>query len=59
MSDMDADTRITVHEAVCAERYTNIDSRIGRLETMSYVATGGIITQLLAAVGFLLSKVIG
>jgi hypothetical protein len=43
----DADTRISVHEAVCAERYARIllmlrdtAHRVGRLETMVAAAAG-------------------
>jgi len=59
MSEMDALARINTHEAVCAERYSNMLERIGRVENMAYVATGGIIAQLLAAVGYLFTKVVG
>jgi hypothetical protein len=55
---MDADTRITVHEAVCAERYANIELRLGRTERLMMTAIGGIILQLIALVGFFASKVI-
>ena len=43
----DVDTRISVHEAVCAERYARIllmlrdtSHRVGRLETMVAAAAG-------------------
>lgn len=55
MTDLTGDARISAHEQVCAVRYESIDSRIGRLETMAYIATGGIITQLLAAVAWFLT----
>lgn len=52
MSDI-ADIRISVHEAVCAERYKSIDSRIGRIEKMQYVAIGWVVTQMAAVIWYL------
>jgi hypothetical protein len=37
------DHRLTTHEAVCAERYTNIMFRMGRMEKMIMVAGGSLI----------------
>ena len=34
---MDAETKIAVHEAVCAERYKNIETRMQRMEVLQYI----------------------
>ena len=54
----DADTRIAVHEAVCAERYKAIESRLQRTEYLQYIT---IVAVLLGpgVAGELLKKVAG
>ena len=42
------DMRLTTHEAVCAERWTETISRIKRLETIMIGGAGGIIVMLVA-----------
>lgn len=37
------DARLSTHEAVCAERYANILSRMGRVETLMIATAGAII----------------
>lgn len=50
--------RLDTHEAVCAERYSHMIDRIGRLESMTRAVTGGVIVQLLCVVGYLLNQVV-
>lgn len=40
--------RMDTHEAVCAERYLGINSRLGRLEAILLTGTGAIILALAA-----------
>jgi len=40
------DTRLSVHEAVCAERYAGINARLKRLETILIASAGAIILLL-------------
>jgi hypothetical protein len=47
---MDVDSRLTTHEAVCAERYAGIWARLKRLESILVTAAGAIIMLLLALV---------
>ena len=42
--------RLDSHEAVCAERYLGINSRLKRLEQILVVSCGSIIATLLALV---------
>lgn len=46
VSDMDAEARLNVHEAVCAERYNGISNRLARLEGILLAACGAIIVAL-------------
>jgi hypothetical protein len=52
------DRRLSVHEAVCAERYQIILSRMGRVERVIIVVSGtlivgmaGLVTKLLSVLG--------
>ncbi len=47
---MDVDSRLSTHEAVCAERYAGIWARLKRLESILVTAAGAIIMLLLALV---------
>lgn len=48
MADInEVDNRLTTHEAVCAERYTGINARLKRLETILITSAGAIIMLLL------------
>ncbi len=49
------EAKLATHEAVCAERYAGLLSRMGRLETVLLGANGVVITILLAALAFFLS----
>lgn len=51
MNDTDINLRLTTHEAVCAERWTETISRIKRLEAILVGGAGGIIAML-AAIAF-------
>lgn len=42
--------KLATHEAVCAERYTGIISRLGRLEALVIATSGSIIAALVFAV---------
>ena len=44
------DTRLSVHEAVCAERYAGINARLKRLETILIGSAGAIILLLIGLV---------
>ena len=46
MSDLE--NRLSTHEAVCAERYTGINARLKRLETILIGSAGAIILLLLS-----------
>lgn len=46
----DVDSRLTTHEAVCAERYAGIWARLKRLETIMISSAGAIIMLLIALV---------
>lgn len=46
----DVDSRLTTHEAVCAERYAGINARLKRLETILLGSAGAIILLLLGLV---------
>ena len=39
----DTSARLATHEAVCAERYANLLSRLGRLETVMIGAAAALI----------------
>lgn len=43
------DKRLTTHEAVCAERYSAIVSRLGRVEKILLGVAGSVIIGLTAA----------
>jgi len=43
----DVENRLSIHEAVCAERYLGINARLKRLEQILLAATGAIIMLLL------------
>ena len=40
------ETKLSVHEAVCAERYAGINARLKRLETILIASAGAIIILL-------------
>ncbi len=44
------ESRLSTHEAVCAERYTGINARLKRLEQILLAATGAIIMLLISVV---------
>jgi len=44
------DTRLSVHEAVCAERYAGINARLKRLEQILIASAGAIIILLIGLV---------
>jgi len=47
MSDFKkVDQRLSIHEAVCAERYTEIDGRLQRIEKVLYWAAAAMISAL-------------
>jgi hypothetical protein len=48
------DARMTAHEAVCAERWSTVKARLGRLEGIILVASGTMIVGLFGIIGFLL-----
>jgi hypothetical protein len=49
----DLDKRLSVHEAVCAQRYEELLMRLGRMEKIMLGAVG---TVLLAFLGIVLSR---
>lgn len=44
----DIENKLSTHEAVCAERYTGINARLKRLETILIGSAGAIIMLLLS-----------
>lgn len=46
----DIETKLSVHEAVCAERYAGINARLKRLETILISSAGAIILLLMSLV---------
>jgi len=51
MAQVDSvESRLSTHEAVCAERYTGINARLKRLEQILIAATGAIIMLLVSVV---------
>jgi len=47
MAQVDSvESRLSIHEAVCAERYLGINARLKRLEQILLAATGAIIMLL-------------
>jgi hypothetical protein len=46
MEEQNLETRLSVHEAVCAERWTETILRIKRLEAILIACAGGIILTL-------------
>jgi len=44
----DIENKLSTHEAVCAERYTGINARLKRLETILIGSAGAIILLLLS-----------
>jgi hypothetical protein len=60
----DASARLLTHEAVCAERYSNLiatitsmSARIGRLESLVWVVAGAMIVGMAGLVVTLIQKV--
>lgn len=47
---MDIESKLSTHEAVCAERYAGIWARLKRLESILITSAGAIIMLLLALV---------
>ena len=39
----DAETRLAVHEAVCAERYKTIEDRLKRNEILQYITIAAVL----------------
>jgi hypothetical protein len=50
MNDDDINLRLTTHEAVCAERWTETIARIKRLENISLTVAGAIIMLLIGII---------
>jgi len=51
MAQVDSvESKLSTHEAVCAERYTGINARLKRLEQILLAATGAIIMLLISVV---------
>ena len=46
----EVETRLSVHEAVCAERYLGINARLKRLEQIMIASAGAIILLLIGIV---------
>lgn len=46
MESRDIETKFSVHEAICAERWKETILRIKRLEAILIVCAGGIITMM-------------
>lgn len=46
----ETEAKLSVHEAVCAERYAGINARLKRLETIMIGSAGAIILMLLGLV---------
>jgi len=46
----EVETKLSVHEAVCAERYAGINARLKRLETILIGSAGAIIILLIGLV---------
>ena len=46
----EVETRLSVHEAVCAERYLGINARLKRLEQIIIASAGAIILLLIGIV---------
>lgn len=44
----DVETRFSVHEAVCAERYAAITAQLKRIETVMFSTAGSLILALVA-----------
>jgi len=44
------DKRLSIHEAVCAERYDNLVSRLGRLEKIAITIAGTLILAMGGAI---------
>jgi hypothetical protein len=52
---IEVQSKLSTHEAVCAERYTTINSRLQRLEGILLAAVGTIIVAL-AAIAWQVAK---
>jgi len=50
MMSNEVETRLSVHEAVCAERYQGINARLKRLEQILIASAGAIILLLIGIV---------
>ena len=50
MMATEVETRLSVHEAVCAERYLGINARLKRLEQIIIASAGAIILLLIGIV---------
>lgn len=46
----ETDMKLSVHEAVCAERYAGINARLKRLEQIMIASAGAIILLLIGVV---------
>lgn len=47
MSELnEVDQRLSVHEAVCAERYTGINAQLKRIEAILFTFAGSLIVAL-------------
>ena len=49
------DKRLSVHEAVCAERYETLIGRLGRIEKIMLAVSGALIAGMAALVARLLT----
>lgn len=53
--DHNANNNLKTHEAVCAERYMYLTSRIGRVERLMIAINGAVIFLLLGMIGWLMT----
>lgn len=51
------DKRLSVHEAVCAERYDTLIERLGRIEKIMLAVSGALIAGMAALVARLLAVI--
>lgn len=50
--------RLNAHEAVCSERYGNIEKRVSRIEAQGWAILGSIVVGMASAIGYLLIRVL-
>lgn len=56
MTEENVENRLSVHEAVCAERYSTMLGRIGRLETIIIAVAGALLCGMASLVVVLLTR---